>query len=263
MSKIKNKPILNEENILCEYGCKNKALFLITSKEKYCCSERYEKCPEQRKRNSSRQLGSIPWNKGLTKEDSRVNKNTKNTNIVRNQLIKDGNLFAWNKGLTKDDPRVDKYSKSMKISKTGVPNYKLRKPLTTEKYKSFSNFIYNFKGRLYTNWIFPILKRDNFRCTICESSIKLEVHHLKQYEKIYLESVEELKLNLYVWKNWSCEDISNLEKIIIEKHKIEIGKTVCELCHSVLDKHRRQFLKKDKKELLVEHERKYFRYKQL
>jgi len=251
------KNIDNTEH-LCEYGCGNKSKFLIGKLERFCCENNFRKCPEERKKNSERQLGKIPWNKGLTKIDSRVDKNTKNTNKTRNQLIKDGCLVIWNKGLTKDDPRVDKYSKLMKISKTGKPNYKLRKPISNELKKSFGRFIYLFKSRLYTEWVFPILKRDNFKCVICGTSAKLEVHHLKQYQLIYIETINELNLDILSWKNWLNEDISNIEKKILEKHKIENGKTVCNLCHSVIDKHRRNFLPKNGKDMLIEHERKYF-----
>jgi len=262
MSKISVKPILNESNILCEYGCGRRALFLITKREKYCCSNRYEKCPEQRRKNTERQIGNIPWNKGLTKEDLRVNKNTTNANKTRNQLIKDGKLSIWNKGLTKEDPRVNRYSIKIKTSKTGKPNYKLRKPISNIT-GSFSWFLHSFKRRLYIVWVFPVLTRDNFKCTICGSSNKIEVHHLKRYREIYEESINELNLDISIWKKWSKENISRLEEKIIEKHKVEIGKTVCEMCHSVIDPKRKRLLKKEKRKELIDHEKRYFGCKQL
>lgn len=46
-----------------------------------------------------------PWNKGLTKEDPRVAKNSAATQKTRKER---GGYTAWNKGLTMEDPRVAK-----------------------------------------------------------------------------------------------------------------------------------------------------------
>ena len=217
------------------------------------------KCSEERRKNSERQLGQIPWNKGLTKEDPRVDKNTKNANKTRRKRLDEGSIIIWNKGLTKEDPRVEKYSKSMKISKTGKPNYKLRRPISNLT-DSYSYFRYSFKRWLYTEWIFKILEKDKFKCKICNSVKNLEVHHLKKYKIIFEESIIELNLNLSKWKEWTKKEISSLQEKILEKHTMEIGITVCDLCHSILDEERKKTLRKNKKELLIEHEKRYFRF---
>ena len=60
--------------------------------------------PPLRKKLSDAKLGTVPWNKGLTKEtDPRVSKNV-----------------PWNKGLTKDtDPRVAKCAEGISKSSKG------------------------------------------------------------------------------------------------------------------------------------------------
>ena len=52
----------------------------------------------------------------------------------------------------------------------------------------------------------------------------------------------------------------SLQEKILEKHTMEIGITVCDLCHSILDEERKKTLRKNKKELLIEHEKRYFRF---
>ena len=260
------KSILIKENTntnkICSYGCGQSAKFLIGKNEIPCCEISNVKCPEERRKNTNRQLGHIPWNKGLTKEDPRVDNNTKLANKKRNIRIENGELPIWNKGLTKEDPRVFQYVEKMKLLQIkGKPNYKRRKPISNALLQSFGRFIFQFKKILYTMWTFPILSRDNFKCTICNSSRKLEVHHLLKYQDIYTQTISELNLNILDWRNWSKEDISKIEEKIVEKHKIENGITLCKFCHSVVDKHRRNFLKKKEKELLIEHERKYFEYR--
>lgn len=67
------------------------------------------------------------WNKGLTAEtDERVARNGQATKETR---IERGNYVAWNKGLTKDDPRVQyNYERTVEgmMEKYGVPNNSLR-----------------------------------------------------------------------------------------------------------------------------------------
>ena len=62
-----------------------------------------------------------PWNKGLTKDDPRVAKNTELSTKTRN----DRGYTPWNKGLTKADPRVAKNYENMLSTirqKYGVDN---------------------------------------------------------------------------------------------------------------------------------------------
>lgn len=243
---------------MCFYNCGETAKFLIGKNQTPCCSDNRMKCKEERRKNIERQLGNIPWNKGLTKEDSRVNINTKNANKARNQLIKDGKLIIWNKGLTIEDPRVNQYTKKMKLKQIkGKPNFKLRKSISKVG-ESYRSFIQLFRRRLYIEWVFPILVRDDFKCTICGSNKKLEVHHQKEYRFLYQKAIKELNFNTTNWKKWTEEDILKLEKKMLEYHQIQDGKTVCDLCHSILDPYRKNTLKKSRKELLIEHERKYF-----
>lgn len=260
---IKSREFQNNNNILCEYGCEQKANFLIGILERPCCCHLPTSCPEQRRKNTKRQIGKIPWNKGLTIDDPRVLKNCKSSTETIRIKSQKGKLHAWNKGLTKDiDSRVLKYSISMKESKTGKPNLKLRKPISN-KTESYSYFRSKFKTRIYSSWVFPILKRDDFKCVICKTTKNLEVHHLKRYIIIFEESIKELDLNPQEWKNWTEQNILDLENKLVENHYREIGITVCDLCHSILDKYRKNLLKKERKELLNEYQTKYCKYYKL
>jgi len=74
----------NYDNIkLCTYGCNKIAKYLIGKNETPCCSYNRMKCSEERRKNSERQLGQIPWNKGLTKEDPRVEKYSKSMKYLK------------------------------------------------------------------------------------------------------------------------------------------------------------------------------------
>jgi len=44
--------------MLCDYGCGQEALFLMTS-GKWCCSDFYTKCPRNRKKNSDKNKGKM------------------------------------------------------------------------------------------------------------------------------------------------------------------------------------------------------------
>lgn len=233
--------------IMCEYGCGKPAIFppgYSGRNKKWCCSEKKELCPEQRKLNSQRQKGKVAWNKGLSIKDKRVKKNTERTKKTRKILLKNGTIKIWNKGLTKEqDERIKKYSEKIKISKKGKPNVKLRKPISNLN-GSYSYFRYRFKQSLYTSWVFPCLKRDNFLCKKCNTSYNLEVHHLESYRDIFEKSILECNLKSEDWKKWSNNDIENLQKFIIKNHPLEIGLTVCKYCHGEIDESRKRFLQK-------------------
>ena len=184
------------------------------------------------------------WNRGLTQDtDERVKKYTEAQVITK----KNNPSVAWNKGLTKEDERVAKYASKMALSKQGVPNYKKRKPINKSQAKSVAKFRHLFKKRLYTSWVFPILKRDNFQCAICKKSkIRLEVHHLIRYNVIFEDCCKKLDLDILGWETWTEKQIEYLEKEIINCHKPEIGITLCLDCHYNIDAYRRQFKRKEK-----------------
>ena len=151
---------------------------------------------------------------------------------------------AWNKGLTKEtDERVARYTKVMKKTKKGVPNYKKRKDITTDGI-STSQFRYLIKIRLYTSWVYPILKRDNFICQKCGNHNNLEVHHIKPYRKIFTEALLICNLDIVNYCKWNKNDKMSLENTVINLHKLDNGITLCKKCHGEEDEKRKQFFKR-------------------
>jgi hypothetical protein len=95
----------------------------------------------------------------------------------------------------------------------------------------------------YLNWRIAILKRDNFRCRICSSSVKgnksvrLEVHHAKSFDDICKENnVTSIEQAL------ACKELWNLNN----------GVSICYSCHKDIErlrtKLRNMFLLKQTKE---------------
>ncbi len=233
------------ENNKCAY-CGGNANFQLKN-GKYCCCEYYNSCPDNRKKTSEKQkgdknhrFGKRPWNKGLTKDiDERVLKYTESMKLTKRNNPKK----AWNEGLTKEtDSRVAQYAIKVSKAKKGKPNYKLRKPINKSRAKTIGKFRHLFKKGLYTYWIFPIMKRDEFKCTICgKTKIRLEVHHLIPYREIFPTCCEKMGLKVLDWEKWSENDIQKLEQLILNHHTMEMGITVCEKCHSKIDKYRKIF----------------------
>jgi len=242
----KLKMIEDDSVELCHYQCGTISKFK-NDNGIYCCSDSQNKCPNMRLKNQKGISKNGVWNKGLTKDnDDRVKRNAIGVKRTRQKMSSAGELRAWNKGLTKDDDiRIAKYSINISKSKKGVPNYKNRKPISErrELCKSFINFKYEFKKVLWTNWTFPILQRDDFKCTICGSDSNLEVHHLKPYREIFIEAVENVNLIENEWLSWSDDQIVKLTDEILRLHPFEIGITVCRKCHSDIDPYRTQLIK--------------------
>ena len=49
--------------------------------------------------------------------------------------------------------------------------------------KKYNKFFYNTKrvGKQYSLWKRHVLRRDNFRCILCESDMTIRVHHVKRW----------------------------------------------------------------------------------
>jgi len=220
-------------NKICDYGCGQQAIHQFKN-GKVCCSKQVFGCP-------SRKFSNQAWNKGLTKEtDERVARYTK----VMKKTKSEKEISAWNKGLTKEtDERVARYTKVMKKTKKGVPNYKKRKDITTDGI-STSQFRYLIKIRLYTSWVYPILKRDNFICQKCGNHNNLEVHHIKPYRKIFTEALLICNLDIVNYCKWNKNDKMSLENTVINLHKLDNGITLCKKCHGEEDEKRKQFFKR-------------------
>ncbi len=223
-----------QTNQICDYGCGQPAKYQFKN-GKCCCNQYVFGCPNRKT------TGTRAWNKGLSKNtDKRVAKNAKNMKETKQQMT----FIAWNKGLTKyDDKRVAKYTETMKITKKGRPNYKNRKPISVNGITP-GKLRHLFKKSLYTEWTYPILKRDGFLCKKCGNSINLEVHHIKPYREIFNEAMKVIGLNIESYLKWSKENIKELEKQINKLHTLNLGITLCKQCHGEEDENRKRFLQK-------------------
>lgn len=140
------------------------------------------------------------------------NKNPMKRDDVKNKMVetrkRNKNYSAWNKG--------KKY-----LGKEKNPNWKGGITPLNKKIR------YSFEYRL---WIKFCMQRDNYTCQKCEIiGGNLEVHHLNPLSNIIKEN------NI---KN--LEDAQKCEKV----WDLENGITLCQKCHSDLDKFRRNLKRK-------------------
>ncbi len=93
---------------------------------------------------------------------------------------------------------------------------------------------------IYSTWIYPILERDNFTCTICnKKNTELHVHHTKPFIKILEEVLEKYNIT-----RKECDDLlkSDFEsfiiivKAVVNAHELCHGISVCPECHGKIDK---------------------------
>ncbi len=233
---LTNRIYIEQTANLCYY-CGNPAHYLFKN-GKWCCSKYHQQCPK------NRTTGKSAWNKGLNKEvDERVKQNA----LTMKHTKQNNNYIAWNKGLTKEiDERVKQNGISCSKSKKGVPNYKNRKPINKERGLSLNEFKFQLSGLLYTHWKFPILKRDGFKCTKCNSNKKLEVHHLTPHREIFNESVFKNNLNYDSYDLWTNDNFKEIIQTYLDLHIIDIGITLCIECHCKIDNYRKRFIKDNK-----------------
>lgn len=78
------------------------------------------------------------WNKGLTKDDPRVKKNTHNCYLTRKAK---NNYQSWNKGLSKET------NSSLKRVSDKLSKYRLENPLTEDQIRSMCDNIYKTKKK--------------------------------------------------------------------------------------------------------------------
>lgn len=172
-----------------------------------------------------------------------------NSAQTRREQYKNGERDSWSKGLTKNtdirlkklgnrisavftDDRKIEYSNRMRKNRlNGVVPTLLGK--NHPKWKGGTSPINNMvrsDKRLYEKWIYPILKRDGFKCAECSSTNQLEVHHNdKKMADIISEFVDKTK-------EYTFEEKKLIVDNVIEYHTIEnvSGVTLCKECHTKL-----------------------------
>lgn len=169
---------------------------------------------------------------------------------TRREQYATGKRKVWNDGLTKDsDIRVKTYGKNAskmfsegrkrKYSKIMSEN-RLNGTVPTLSSSSHPNWqggvssinqLARADHTLYTEWKLPILKRDKFKCTKCQETENLHVHHDK-------ETFSEI-----IKKVMTIDDFERLEEFdrkrevanrVVEyhiKHSVS-GVTLCQNCHA-------------------------------
>jgi hypothetical protein len=177
------------------------------------------------------------------------NKNAiKKSSETRRKQFESGDRMVWNAGLTKEtDIRVAAYGKSN--SKNGwaeerresysitMKTNRLNGTIPTLYGKNHSqwkggtsdiNPLVRARKRLYTDWVYPILVADGFKCTECNSTSKLEVHHNKE------TMAEIISMFTDSHKEHSFEEKDVITEMVIDYHinSNVSGKTLCKNCHN-------------------------------
>lgn len=168
---------------------------------------------------------------------------------TRRKQFKTGERQVWNMGLTKEtDNRVKlnginksasfteqdrlKYSNMMRkyrLDGTIPTKWGIESPNWKGGTSTINNLVRANK-RLYTDWIYPILIRDEFKCVKCGDTKKLEVHHNQ-------ETMSEILSN-FVDKTceYSFDEKRDIMNKVIDYHVSNdvSGETLCLKCHSEL-----------------------------
>lgn len=199
------------------------------------------------------QKGYKEWIRGHI---SKVNNNwghnktaIENSVKTRRERFETGDIQVWNVGLTKEtDDRVKQNGIGRKLAfndiiKNEYADRMRKKRLDGTIPTRWGKEAANWKGgtssinnlvrvnkRLYDEWIYPILCRDEFKCVKCGSNQKLEVHHNK-------EMMSEI-IAKYVDKNceYTFDEKRKIMNKVIDYHiSNEVdGETLCKICHSEL-----------------------------
>lgn len=92
------------------------------------------------------------------------------------------------------------------------------------------------RARLYSTWILPQMKLDNFCCTECgKSKCRLEVHHSSEKFSDILSKFCHVPL-----ENLTDVEFENVSRQVVDYHtKLVKGKTVCVECHKRIDPNRK------------------------
>lgn len=86
---------------------------------------------------------------------------------------------------------------------------------------------------LYPVWIRPIMERDKFKCTLCGSIKKLQVHHTTPLSSL-IEQVKQ-KYNIDSFSNLTSEECYPFVQEVVNNHTLDMGITVCCRCHHDID----------------------------
>ena len=89
-------------------------------------------------------------------------------------------------------------------------------------------------------WKKKILKESQYKCQICGSNKKLEIHHVEPLRDI-VNKFTDKPLSQY---DSNSPEFTNLVTIINNYHEVNnVGQCVCEKCHANIDPYRKQTFK--------------------
>ena len=168
---------------------------------------------------------------------------------TRREQYRNGERSVWNKGLSKtehtslvsagkkisekfDSERKIQYADKMREMRLDgtIPSRFGKQSANWKGGTSPINSLVRGNKRLYDEWIYPILKEQNFTCQTCGSTKHLEVHH----NRITMAEI----LQKFVDKNkeYSFEEKRNIMNLVIDYHINEniSGEVLCKVCHKNL-----------------------------
>lgn len=227
-----NEYVLNGEIPTCKCGCGEETTFVSFNK------------------------GYNEWIRGHI---SRVKNNwghnptaIENSAQTRREQYKNGDREVWNKGLTKEDhPSIAKYGKGvsntinsnndeltrrsdyMKFQWETDPNFKIRCGKDAPRWNggtSTINSLVRSNKRLYDEWIYPILKEQNFQCQTCGDTGQLEVHHSEEtMSEILNKLIDDIS-------DYTFDEKKEIMNEVIDYHiENEVkGEVLCKSCHMKL-----------------------------
>ena len=200
---------------------------------------------------------------GFTKfapgHQSRVNNNwghnkkvLKKSQQTRHEMYNRGEIKIWNRGKTKKtDDRIAAYgikgSQTLKLKYHEQRSKLMRHywedgiilPLKGEKHPNWKGGISSLqpiiRARLYSSWVYPILKRDQFTCQCCGMSTDLCVHHSNErFADIMHKIMYDFGFNSI--KELSFEQKDLITEKVVQYHVINKipGITICKTCHQIV-----------------------------
>jgi len=133
--------------------------------------------------------------------------------------------------------RKDVRNKVSKTIKDRIANGDTVYPTGKEHGSWKGNRTFNFtcRSRLYKPWIFRVLERDNFTCTICGYTGQLHVHHIRPLRDIIdlvlsrhnIQSIKDMDSNSELYHKLIDE--------VVSCHVLADGITLCAKCHTIID----------------------------
>jgi len=98
------------------------------------------------------------------------------------------------------------------------------------------------RDKLYKFWIYPILQRDSFCCTMCGKYGQMHVHHIRPLRDIINVVLKEHDIKIsYLNNNIGSNTYNEMVNNVVKNHKLEDGITLCAKCHAIVDDRYRRY----------------------